>query len=106
MADKNKLKVWLEQQIAIRELACSVKKFNNDIFNVETNCDKRIYCYGINNIASRLGLTVYHVEHSRGFMERHFIYNGYTFFELINVDEEENGEPLDALDAIMAEDEE
>lgn len=103
MADKNKLKVWLEQQVAVRELACSVKKFDDDIYTIDINYNKRIYCIGINKIASGLGLTVYHVEHSRGVMERHFIYNGYTFFELIDVDEEESREPLDA---IMAEDEE
>ena len=103
MAVKNKLKVWLDQQIAIRELACSVKEFDDDIGIIDIHCVKRIHCTGINKIASRLGFTVYHVEHSKNMMERHFVYNGYTFFELVDVDEEESEDPLEA---IMAEDEE
>ena len=84
MADKNKLKVWLDQQIAIRELACSVKKFDDDIKVIDIQNDRTIHCFGINNIASVLGFTVYHVEYSREYMQRHFIYKGYTFFELVD----------------------
>ena len=88
MADKNKLKVWLDQQVAIRELACSVKEFNDDIDVIDIQNNRTIHCFGINKIASRLGFTVYHEKHSENTMERFFVYNGYKFFQLVDEDEE------------------